>query len=205
MQSERVREFIASAAAVSTTVTEADSVEAALAVAVELCVTKQACQPLMAGCGEPLSPPADALCGVKPHARLLAAPELPVEMLAPLERLCGERGIRLITSGLRQHLAGIDIGLTLADYGIAETGTLVLDARSEELRLATMVSEVHVALLPRERIRATAFELKTELTTLLRHQPCCLSFITGASRTADIERVLALGVHGPLALHVVLI
>jgi L-lactate dehydrogenase complex protein LldG len=106
---------------------------------------------------------------------------------------------------LRSHLAGIDIGFTMADYGIAETGTLVIDSSSEELRLATMVSEMHVAVLPKSRLRATSPDLETELKQFMGAVPNYCAFITGASRTADIERVLALGVHGPLELHILLL
>jgi L-lactate dehydrogenase complex protein LldG len=106
---------------------------------------------------------------------------------------------------LRDHLAGIDLGLTMADFGIAETGTLVIDSSSEEVRLATMISEVHVAVLPKNRIREAAFELEEDLRQLMGATPNYTAFITGASRTADIERVLALGVHGPLELHILLL
>ena len=92
----------------------------------------------------------------------------------------------------------------MADYGIAETGTLVIDSTSEELRLATMVSEVHVAVLPINRLRATSLDLEKELLQTMGTGPNYWAFITGASRTADIERVLALGVHGPLELHILL-
>ncbi len=114
------------------------------------------------------------------------------------------RGLTLVDSGLRDHLAGIDMGFTIVDYGIAETGTLVLNCPGEELRLATMISEVHVAVLPISKIRKSAYDLEPELTEMMKTSPDYTAFITGASRTADIERVLALGVHGPLELHILL-
>ena len=121
-----------------------------------------------------------------------------------LQKRCDKKGIRLVTDGLRDHLAGIDIGLTFVDYGIAETGTLVLDSSNEDLRLATMISEVHIGVLPKSRLRPDAFALEKELQQNMRTTPNYTAFITGASRTADIERVLALGVHGPLELHILL-
>ena len=99
----------------------------------------------------------------------------------------------------------MDIALTMADYGIAETGTLAIESSSEELRLATMLAEIHVAVLPKSRIRATAEDIYAELKGLMNQNPDYLAFITGASRTADIERVLALGVHGPLELHILIL
>jgi L-lactate dehydrogenase complex protein LldG len=102
-------------------------------------------------------------------------------------------------------LSGIDIGLTFIDYGNAETGTLVIDSSSEDVRLSTMVSEIHIGILPKSKIRPSAYDLENELQETMQTAPSYLAFITGASRTADIERVLALGVHGPLELHILLL
>jgi len=93
--------------------------------------------------------------------------------------------------------------VTHVDAGIAETGTLVLRSQSEELRLATMVAEVHIALLPVSVIKATSHDVEPLVRQWMADPPDYTAFITGASRTADIERVLALGVHGPLELHIV--
>jgi L-lactate dehydrogenase complex protein LldG len=176
----------------------------ALAYAVDLCARKEACQLLMAGCESPLSPAADRLCGNK-QQKVMAAPGLDGSSRAALAGLCEDNGIVLTGRPLREHLAGIDIGVTWADFGIAETGTLVIASDSEELRLATMISEIHVAVLPVSRIRDSAEDLAAELRVRMASAPNYLAFITGASRTADIERVLAIGVHGPLELHIVLL
>ncbi len=97
------------------------------------------------------------------------------------------------------------MGVTLMDFGIAETGTLVLDSRSEETRLSTMLSEIHVAILQTSKIRETALAMTEELMGMVGDPGSYMAFITGASRTADIERVLAIGVHGPLELHIMLV
>lgn len=196
--------FRRAAEKVSAVVREVASLEQALAYTVALCDTKPACELLAAGCGEPLSAGAAALCERK-QTKTIAAPGLPPELRAHLQALGRAHGIELTEDSLRDHLAGIDIGLTLADYGIAETGTLVIDSSSEALRLATMISEIHVAILPLSRLRETAQDLEPELTARMRTPANYLAFITGASRTADIERVLAIGVHGPLELHILLL
>ena len=124
---------------------------------------------------------------------------------AALEEACGRAGVSLVTDNLREHAASLHTALTLADWGIADTGSLVLDSSSEDLRLATMLAEIHVAVLPLSRLKADAFALEDELNRLMATPPRYLAFITGPSRTADIERVLTIGVHGPGELHVLLL
>ncbi len=113
--------------------------------------------------------------------------------------------IRVIEERLADFDNKIDIGITYADYGISETGTLVVDSRNNDIRLASMIVDTHVVILPVSKIKMTMDELIPELNNMLNKESSYLSFITGASRTADIERVLILGVHGPLELHILLL
>lgn len=196
--------FIQKAELVSAIVTRMDSPESAFRYAVDVCERKDACQLLVSGCAESLSPKAGDLCESKARQKIMAAPGLPADYLSALMPLCDEKGVALIQDGLRDHLAGIDVGFTIADFGIAETGSLVIDSSSEEIRLATMISEIHIALLPLSKIFETAYDLEDKLQDLMAAAPNYTAFVTGASRTADIERVLALGVHGPLELHILL-
>jgi L-lactate dehydrogenase complex protein LldG len=137
--------------------------------------------------------------------KILAAPNLPIPIYETLKSLCHGQGINLIRDGVRGYPGGIDMGVTLVDFGIAETGTLVLNSDSEETRLATMLCETHVAILENAQIRETAIKMADELHQMIQSPCSYTAFITGASRTADIERVLAIGVHGPLELHILLI
>ena len=195
--------FITKAEAVSATVARVASPRDALQYAVDLCDRKEACQLLVSGCEASLSPDAEALCDTK-QTKVMAAPDLPATQRSALSALCADKGIELTDHDLRNHLAGIDIGLTYADFGIADTGTLVIDSSSEQIRLATMISEIHVAVLPRSRLRESSYALEDDLRERMQQSPNYTAFITGASRTADIERVLALGVHGPLELHILI-
>ena len=121
------------------------------------------------------------------------------------EELSAGRGIHCLASGMRKNLGGVDIGFTIAQAGIAETGTLLLDSRSEELRLATMLCEVHVCVLRTSTLVETSYDAEGLVKSLTLDGPAYVAFVTGASRTADIERVLAIGVHGPLELHILLL
>ena len=135
----------------------------------------------------------------------IAAPALEAEERAQLAKLCQESELTLLTDNLRDHIGQIHTGFTLCDWGIAETATLVLDSTSEDVRLATMLSETHIAVLPRSRIKAEAMDLEAQMSESLVAAPRYLAFISGASRTADIERVLTIGVHGPQELHLLIL
>lgn len=192
------------AEAVHATVTDITNLQEAFAYTVDLCDQKEACQLLISGCEEPLSTEADALCEAKTQQKIIAAPGLGKEEFSALGELAKQKGIALINEGMRDHLAGIDVGFTVADGAIANTGTIIQGSNSEELRLATMVSEVHVCVLPTSTIVEDSYHAE-ELLSRLMSEAAYTAFITGPSRTADIERTLALGAHGPLELHILLL
>ena len=196
--------FTEKAKLVSAFVTEINTEDEALKYVIELCDKKEACQLLASGCEANLSDKAEALCDLK-QTKVIAAPGLDENLYKKLAAQSKKAGFECIDSGLRDHLAGIDIGFTFAEYGIADTGTMMLDCPSEELRLATMISEFHVCVLPKSKIRANTYAVEKMMLTRMKKTPDYLAFITGASRTADIERVLALGVHGPLELHILIL
>lgn len=100
----------------------------------------------------------------------------------------------------------IKVGLTGALAGLANTGSLVLLSGANRSRVASLLPEVHIALLPIARLYPTmdaffAAQSPAELTSGSSN----LVFITGPSRTADIEMVTTRGVHGPKRLCIVLI
>jgi L-lactate dehydrogenase complex protein LldG len=135
----------------------------------------------------------------------IAAPGIGGKELTQLRTLCEKSGLKLLTENLREHVGQISTGFTKADWGISETATLVVDSSSEDLRIATMLSETHVALVKKSRIVPDTDALEKEITRLLAAPPRYLAFISGASRTADIERVLTIGVHGPQELHMLIL
>ncbi|MCF8085467.1 MAG: lactate utilization protein [Desulfohalobiaceae bacterium] len=202
---ELVARFRERAEAVSTTVVEAENTEEALKYGLAVCRDKEACQSLASGCDLPLSGRAADLCSLKEPEKIIAAPGLDTSDLERLRELCEESRIALISGGLRARLGGIDLGLTRMEAGIAATGTLVQHCPGEDERLAGMISEVHIALLPVSAIVAESHDLTSRLRERMAAGSDSTAFITGPSRTADIERVLTLGVHGPLEVHAILL
>jgi L-lactate dehydrogenase complex protein LldG len=95
-----------------------------------------------------------------------------------------------------------DLGITSAQAAIAETGTLVLDTADERHRLVSLVPKVHIAIIDAVRICETLGEALT-LLRKERELSRNVTFITGPSRTADIELTLTIGVHGPQELYVI--
>ena len=93
-------------------------------------------------------------------------------------------------------------GVSRALYGLADTGSVVLAASSEEPRANSLLPDVHVSLLAEDRILAGLAELFEAVGAEL---PSALAIVTGPSRSGDIEQQLVVGVHGPGEVHVVLV
>jgi L-lactate dehydrogenase complex protein LldG len=102
------------------------------------------------------------------------------------------------------ELFGYDVGVSTAQAAIAETGTLVLESQSEKHRLVSLVPPVHIAIVEASNIVLTLGEaLAAVHGGGLGELSPTITFITGPSRTADIELTLAIGVHGPQELYVI--
>lgn len=129
---------------------------------------------------------------------------------APFLEACGITALPQVQSGftdrdaLREACAAADIGITSADYALAETGTLVMLSSRQEARLVSLLPPVHLAIIPRSRIVANLDELLS-LLPKPAEQSSSMVLITGPSRTADIEQILVRGVHGPGEIYAVIV
>jgi L-lactate dehydrogenase complex protein LldG len=133
------------------------------------------------------------------HSVVLSDAPIVQAMRQPLT----ENGITCLRSDAElNHLLAADAGITTAQYGIAETGTLLLDAGRERSRLASLLPPLHLCLLPESQLLSTLGEA---LRALPHPLPYAITFVSGPSRTADIELQLVVGVHGPKDLCVLLI
>ena len=97
------------------------------------------------------------------------------------------------------------VSVTGAYAGIAETGTLVFVSDRETPTTLNFLPETHVAVLARDRLVAHLEDVWTLLRAERTRPPRTVNFITGPSRTGDIELQLELGAHGPRRLHVLLV
>lgn len=102
-----------------------------------------------------------------------------------------------------QDIFSFDLGISTAQAAIAETGTLVLESVAERHRLVSLVPPVHIAIVDASRIVETLGDALALLRLDKEISPA-VTFITGPSRTADIELTLAIGVHGPQELYVII-
>ena len=100
----------------------------------------------------------------------------------------------------RELSASAKVGISQFDWAIANTGTLVQDAAPVNQRLVSALPLIHIALICSDRLVP---DLPAVLCKIHPSQTNYISFITGPSRTADIERVLTIGVHGPEKLIIV--
>jgi L-lactate utilization protein LutC len=128
----------------------------------------------------------------------------PLELKEAVNRIA--KGKRIASSEAPpspKDLFEYEVGVTSAQAGIAETGTLLLDSSVEPNRLISLVPPVHVAILDASRIYPTLADALAFLQSGNEVSPA-ITLITGPSRTADIELTLSIGVHGPQELYVII-
>jgi L-lactate utilization protein LutC len=153
---------------------------------------------------------AASLEDARAYAAALLAGKTAVASNAALLRECGITALDGVRSGvtgereLRELCARVDVGITSAEYALADTGTLVMFSTAEEARMISLLPPVHLAVIRSDRILSGLDELFT-LAQLPGERTSSMVLITGPSRTADIEQILIRGVHGPGELHVVAI
>ncbi len=115
-------------------------------------------------------------------------------------------GLPVIDNDWRAQAPTADSGITGANFAIAATGSIVLDSTQEAVRLASTLPERHFVLLDPAKILPEATDGIPIVRRIHQETPqTYLAYITGPSRTADIERVLTIGVHGPAELHILLL
>ena len=110
----------------------------------------------------------------------------------------------------REQAARAQLGVTGADLVLAETGTLIVLSGSGRPRSTSLLPDVHVAVFGRDRLVETLEQVGVMLEALhvdpdRAMSGAMINFITGPSRTADIELTLTRGVHGPKEVHAIFV
>jgi L-lactate dehydrogenase complex protein LldG len=103
----------------------------------------------------------------------------------------------------RDDQARATVGVTGCDAALADTASIVLFSGPGRSRTASLLPPVHLALIERQRFFFTMADLFAAHAERLKQSASC-TFITGPSRTADIELTLTLGIHGPGRVHVII-
>jgi L-lactate dehydrogenase complex protein LldG len=129
---------------------------------------------------------------LEPAARMLA--QAGVNVVRAYKNPTGERAT------LRDRIAAADLGIIEADYAIASTGTFAVLGTPERPNSLTLLPPMNLIIVDADRILPDLAALIDALgpDNIVSHR---LALITGPSRTADIEKLIVLGVHGPRQLY----
>lgn len=138
-------------------------------------------------------------------ARSIVSVESPLLKEAALEQAVKSAGIHYYNDQqtIAANASTADIGISGVEFGVAETGSICQDAYAIESRLVSSLPPVHIALLDGNLIVPGIIEAFDVVSRAFDHG--YITFITGPSRTADIEVVLTIGVHGPVRLVIIAI
>lgn len=123
-----------------------------------------------------------------------------------IKELAEKEDIEVSTELDRNLIEKANFGISQFDLGIADLGTIVQDADSVQKRLVSMLPPTHLAVISTKTIVDTFLDSLEMIEKVYQGNPSnFIAFVTGPSRTADIERVLTVGVHGPGRLIIVCI
>jgi len=141
------------------------------------------------------------------EAKLLVRWDVPeldkLDLDDPLTQAGVEVAVWRELEDFREVASAADIGLSTSEWAIAETGSLVLESGLGKGRTVTLLPPTYVALVPVEKILRTLPEAIQKYAD--GNLPANVCFHTGPSRSGDIEMSLAVGVHGPGDVHVLVV
>jgi L-lactate dehydrogenase complex protein LldG len=145
-------------------------------------------------------------------ASRVALGELPQELVRAIEQFGSERGVQVLKppfagASLPDAIDAAQVGITAASFAIGDAGALVEVTTDDAVRLVSTLPRTHIGLVRAADLVETLDEAAPRLREIFRQQDrnCAVTFISGPSRTADIEMQLTLGVHGPEAAHAIVL
>ena len=152
----------------------------------------------------------DTIVAEKKLNKLLIAPETTYGKALQSAWSSGHEGLPVLATygenieAFKSELFEVDAALTTTIGAIADPGLIILWPTEEEPRSMSLVPHIHIALLEADKIFASPAEAFTELKWPEKI-PTNALFISGPSKTADIEFILTFGVHGPKELVLLII
>lgn len=133
-------------------------------------------------------------------------PETTLTKRHGLRTLIAKTGLDVFAGRFRDADEVPGAGVTFCNFCLADSGTVVLESTDEEIRLATTLPEIHFILVdPSTILRDNLAAVEPMNAFHKGSDPKFIAYITGPSRTADIERVLTIGCHGPREVHILLV
>jgi L-lactate dehydrogenase complex protein LldG len=146
------------------------------------------------------------------ETRCVALGQLPGDLREGIQAACEARGISVLTPpykriDLPMAIDGAQVGVAMASHAIAETGTLIEITTDDGERLVSSLPRTYIGIVSGRNIVDRYYDAAPLLRTAFaeNQQNCVVSFISGPSRTGDIELKLTLGVHGPGEAHAVVL
>ncbi len=152
-----------------------------------------------------------SICAGK-NATCFVTAQLPPPLLRALDQAQRPPGLEILrppyaTAELPAAIDRAQVGSTGMEFAIAETGTLVEVSRDDATRLVSGLPRTHIGVVSAREIVATLKDASPRLRKIFadNYTDCVASFLSGPSRTGDIELRLTLGVHGPEHAHALLL
>ena len=115
-----------------------------------------------------------------------------------------EAGVEVFTDHIRLHAETAQGGISEAQYGVADLGSILQVGDEIDARIVATMSADYFGILKESTI-VDDYDAMFDVICALPEMPNFVGFVTGPSRTADIECVSTVGVHGPLRLSIVII
>ena len=134
-------------------------------------------------------------------AQALAPQKVPVYMTELGDSNAGDKSGEKVRGHLRKQVIDAYIGITSADFCMADTASLVMRTRPGQARSVSLVPSIHVAVIYLDQIISDLKELYALLQWDSKAQAegltNCMTYISGPSKTADVEATMVHGAHGP--------
>ena len=147
------------------------------------------------------------------NADCVATAHLPDSLQTLLAGQCADYGVEVLAppyayeGGLQNTLDRAQVGITRADFAIAQTATLVEITTNDDCRLVSSMPRTHIGIVYEDDFVDSLEDASPVLRKAFAEHDknCVASFISGPSRTGDIELRLTLGVHGPEIVHTIVL